>query len=1139
MLDLTDNFLAEKEKLKYSPVFLVELSSLGKFYATREPVFSGLWIAGEDLIAGSSILANSSLPNYETLLHRVDNGGVGQITYELDNEGFARTGNSAVQFLNQAFLNHELQDLLLENSSILIRLGFFGYNREDYTTIFRGIVDKHSATFEVLDLDLADDTLRQLAAVPPQVGTDFLPRAFQQGQAVPIILGEVSDFPVTQLIGASSTFLAFDITSASTYLHTTNPNAPYPPKGSLLLSSSVLTDTVTYTRVTRDTVDNVTYNRFDLDVHTVNNHDSGATVELTDFKNRYLLGFSAKHVRKIRAAGGIPTSAPEIRNRPLDPLGADPRKITVLEFNNVETDVTATLAGQSRGEDLFITAPNTLTFGDGGWDFEIPAGRFEEVLKGTINLTQPGNSDAHWDVDIPIGKVYHVSLTVENIDALFVAVTMGTPASPSVYFSFSEVVAGGEQTFELDFISLSATFRLGLIIGNADGGATEQTVYFGNFDLYDTTTENPAHQFQHVIETHMPNITPHVASFTEAEMLWRDAGDRLAGVIQQTEEQQAMLGRIAQQFRAKTFLNEQGEQKLIVFDQSRIPVYDVTTRHIHKGSMTVTKSPLSEIYTSYYVYYGRSPDASNANDLGGRAAFNGVVLCTPNETNHSTEAGLALLALAAKTKYRIDRTLEVFADLIFDAHTAENLLSFLVKNGTHQRTTCTFTSYLNALPIEIGDFVRLSHPLLPASSQFGHFEILGKSLEPNGCFTHFVAQEINPFLYGGYAEHWEPPRRGFPARIWLEHWETPGPFTIGQKFDEHWENFLIDANDGFERWHAARITHNVKTLGQFYAAHYDYQTHIVYDFNGDTRGLILPGHLIRALIAETLGHTFTPPPPVGGDFSLAGAFPPLRTGVTVREEEAGGTGSAPNLGNDIAVVSAIILNSGNGTVSTTSVEYDGAVSFQNINVETVDLIAAPFTLDCFSLKRILLKGPNSNVDNRENFTIRMLVRNPILHTGYGANLSVPTAFSFGPILRASSGNNIIATVYMNGSTGKVEFANGTGSNLSTLSVTTVGDSFISLLDWHQIVISWNALTLEASITLDNKPRVTTTWPVPVYGVSNNIELGRFCPFDFPAITGHWFFGQIGEFTQWTRVLTDAEIEYMYVVGVGNTWPYGG
>lgn len=1118
MLTLTGNFSFEKEQLKYSPVYLVEFSSLDKFYATREPGFSGLWIAGQDLVAGS-VLAGATLPEYETVLHRVADSGVGQMSYVLDSEGFARTGSGSVVFLNQDFLSHELSELLMENTGVLIRLGFYGYNREDYITVFRGIVDTHQATYEAFDLNLIDDTLRQLIPVPPQIGNDIFPRSFSKGAALPIIIGEAKNVPTVQLIGAASSFLGFDITTGSTYILTTNLDAPYPATGSLDIISVGATSTVVYDSVETESVGNKTYNRFNLTTLAGTNHAAGAVVELVDFDYTYLLSFTGENVRRIRSAGGYTLSQPTLHNIPIEPDGSDDRKATIISFPSAEATVTADVSGSSRGENLFATTQNTPVFGDGGWQFTVPGGRFERVLEGTVNALQVTPSDAYWQVSTIVGHTYSLSVVIdENGVAPYLAVTVGTIASPAEYLSYSEFTGQGEQEIEVSFVAKTTVTRLGMIVGNP-GAGLPISAYFSNFDMFDTATENPEVGIRHIVETHMPNIAPHEASFAEANSMWGNSLDRCSGIIQQTEEQQALLGRIAQQFRAKTFLNEQGHQKLVVFDQSRLPTYDFTTNNIHKGSMTVSKSDINEVFTSVAIYYNRRPTVNSGADLGGRDAFAGLAFCDPTKTNHSTEQGLSILLAETKRRYKINRHLEIFADLIFDTRTAENLLSYVTRRGAYQRTVCEFTSYLGGIEVEIGDFVRISHPLLPAASQFGKFEITAKTLEPNGCFTKFVGEEINPFRFGGYTEHWEPNQIGFANRIYTEHWEPPTVILGPHVFDEHWENFIPGANDGFERWSGNRYTHNVKTLIQFRDVQY-YGGPAAISF-GHAEGFGFTNSVSGHTEAELPAYFLT---------TNTDSENIMRTGASVRESEAGGLGNIVTRGEDSLQVFSIV---------TVSDVLASGLGPWPVNTETVgDMTLITETELPTRVTGAVLNGPGANIDFNSNFTIRVVCVPVSLRTGYGANTDLPTATAIGPILAIRTATQNIATIWIDASH-KYVFSNGGGVGTGFSStppnnrVTSV-NSFIENTAQH-IFARWDSVAKTMSITVDNDAAVTATIATPVYGIGTQWDIGRLTNgFTAKSLAGWWFSGSIGEITQWTRLLTDDEITNLSVYSV---WPY--
>lgn len=769
-LDISAEFATLKDLEGYDVVFLVEFPGLNLFYATQEPGFTGPWLADNGLINTSRILCNADIPAYETLLKPLRNSGIGSLTTTLDPAGFARTGSGSVTFLNQGGLSSSLDNFNLNNALVRIRVGFNGSNLGDYQAIFLGVVDTYTATAETVDMVLIDDTQRLYAPVPAQTDAEFFPRSISN-KAIPIILGDVANISAIPLYGPVSGTLAFPANTFSTYILLSNPIAKFPPTGTVEIVNFNGTNiqNIPYSAVSIFPSQNNLYTRLDLVGNLSYTFTVGSAVALNVAKPyEYLLGFLGREPRNTQIAGVYSILDPIVA--PADPSGFDARQ--VIKFTSateVSTSLVTTVSGAARGPNL-ITPVWTST--SGSLTVTNQANGLTKVDVGTL-VDQAIPSVAYQDIPVTPGAKYQLSFRFKNISGLFADILLGTVTTDSAYYSFNELNTTVAQIYSVVVQPVESPLRLSVVVTNFSPPHAATHVELHDTDLYDISTENPAVQLRHLVETHMGGIVLHEGSLAESANIWAGAGDRLAGIIQQTEEDQSLLGRILQQFRSTTFLNETGQQKIVTFDPSRIPAYAVTTNHVHRGSMKLGRTALSGVYTSFYVYYGRSPSVQATGDLGGRLAFTGVSFCTPTETNHSTEPGLPLLCDGTREKFRLERTLEIFADMIPDPITAENLLSYIVRRFTHQRYTASFTSYLNMAHVETADFITIRHPLFPSSLQGSRFEVLEKVVEPNGVFTHWSCQEINPFAFGGYKEKWEPPVLVSTRSIIFDHWNLP------------------------------------------------------------------------------------------------------------------------------------------------------------------------------------------------------------------------------------------------------------------------------------------------------------------------------------------------------------------------------
>jgi hypothetical protein len=788
-LVITNDFEAEKELPGHSPVFLVELNGLARFYGTREPGFTGKWLSGDGVIATvdptNAILCNDDQPTYETIIHKITNQGIGTVTFELDEQGFARTGDSSVSLINAGGLNLELEDQILENAVCRILLGFNGLPRRDYIVIFKGAISHSSVNFERLNLRLADDTMRNITPVPAQIGNDFRPRAFDQGKAFPILLGDVEDVPMIQLVGDAATTLGQQLLASHDELIYFNPTTRFPREGTVRVQDSTANYTVTYDGLTTTVINSQVYGVL-LNISTPGaTAEVGATVTLETPEREYLLGFAGHNIRRVRTnTGGVPDSAHTFAgNEPIDFDGGDPRKISMVKFPTAAPDsesLQASIAGAARGLNLVVNGNFTTnvttgwTVGNGAFDWHLPASTFDRVGRVRTLVSQTLQTDVRQDITVRTDVRHRLTFTARNVDLAFMALQVGTTTDATKYYEFSELTQTSENLFDLIFQPDEATLRITLIGDNGGSSGSEKTGYFDQIDLYEVTSENPAVQIKHLIDTHMKNIDVDEVSFDEAKTIWDNSRDRCAGIIQQTEEQQALLGRLAQQFRARTWFDEDGKQKIRVFDANRQVDRFMTKADVLKGSMTVERTPIEDVYTHYYVYYGRIPEQPVAEKaLGGRQTFSGVAVATPQETSHPN-VELKLLCESALNTFRQEKTLEVFADMVPDAQTACNLLDYLVRRGTHQRIKIKFTTWLRAVDLEVTDFIDLSHPLINGSKVF---EITKKDITPNGCEVRIEAEEIQNLLFGAFEETWEPLRLRVKERIHKEGWEPAPPPT--------------------------------------------------------------------------------------------------------------------------------------------------------------------------------------------------------------------------------------------------------------------------------------------------------------------------------------------------------------------------
>jgi hypothetical protein len=472
------------------------------------------------------------------------------------------------------------------------------------------------------------------------------------------------------------------------------------------------------------------------------------------------------------------------------------------------------MSGQNRGDNLIVRGDGdqALLTPDwvvvtGVWASQFtPAGESEPVIHGQVAAFQATPSTMRQDVTTVVGNRYRLTFSA-RLDSTnpppFQQVFVGTTTSPAAIHNFGNLSFTIEQGYDLVFTAIDTTTRITLQVDDTGVAAVPFDAYFDHFQMYELETENPATSVQHLIERHIPEIDVDPVSFAVAESQYNTFGDRLSGLIGDTQEAQNTLGRIAEQFRAKTWLTEDGLQKWKVFDNAETPIAQFNASSIDKGTMSVTQEPVDSIFTHYYVYFNRRHDLASGS-LGGREAYQGVLYATPEDTNHPDEPVLQELCKNAADTFRVKRVKEIYCDVIPDAATAARLLSLKVRLFTHRRVLVSFTTYLNGVHVEVADFIKVDHPLIPNFANGANFEVLEKEVHPNGCLTSLVAAEVRQSVFGQFIEEWEPVQLLVPAQIHVEDWEPPPPPQVVESgqypFIENWDASVVWRSDLFDAW---------------------------------------------------------------------------------------------------------------------------------------------------------------------------------------------------------------------------------------------------------------------------------------------------------------------------------------------------
>lgn len=130
-----------------------------------------------------------------------------------------------------------------------------------------------------------------------------------------------------------------------------------------------------------------------------------------------------------------------------------------------------------------------------------------------------------------------------------------------------------------------------------------------------------------------------------------------------------------------------------------------------KSSLKITKTPLDKVFNEYFIHYKKNYATGE---------FEGLkFIKSPNaSTYNSSYTNLSSDAYTYWTKchnsytyYQTINRLDLEADWIRDGSTAEALLKALVDWLAERKRIIQFTTWLNAVDVELGDIVDLTHTL--------------------------------------------------------------------------------------------------------------------------------------------------------------------------------------------------------------------------------------------------------------------------------------------------------------------------------------------------------------------------------------------------------------------------------------------
>jgi hypothetical protein len=363
------------------------------------------------------------------------------------------------------------------------------------------------------------------------------------------------------------------------------------------------------------------------------------------------------------------------------------------------------------------------------------------------------------------------------------AYQLGTPADPDAYAATLLPRSYSWSRATHVFQASDTTTRLTL---RSKWTQIATPSHVDNVRLLDAG-RNPADAIAYVIDTYLPLMVRHTASFDDAYARLR--GWQFGAYLPDPGESKALLERMADQCKSDLITTAEGETHLVTFDEQRPTVATFTVGNIFEDTFSAHRETLDNLYTEVYVYFGLRSGASRTSP----ESYQGVTYATPDATTHPDEP-LDLLCSAAQRIFRRTRRLDVFADMIRDLDTANRLLSHKVITHTTRHDEVALATSLAAAPVQVADMVAVSHPWLH-SGQPQFCQVRERSVR--GIEVSFGLRTVRQ---AGFYEPWEPPAMGTPVVAHHETW-APTSTDFAFTFAEHWEPVTYTASEEhYETW---------------------------------------------------------------------------------------------------------------------------------------------------------------------------------------------------------------------------------------------------------------------------------------------------------------------------------------------------
>lgn len=341
---------------QYAPIWLVEILGINTCYTTRAVTFSRERQLGDGGLLGNGMALGDYLPTYGRDL--AGRSGLSSPTVELtDDYSRPQVSGATVQLLNQEGLLRDLQESLLDNAAIRIRLGFVGLGYDDFIDVWRGVIDSLEDTQDTVVLSCVDGSFLAYPSLSQPLSPQYFPATPQanKSRAIPLLLGLNRDVETIQVSGAARGLLAVSITSTSTSILLKEFGAPFPASGSISIGTEVSITYANRALLTHPTTGVTTLQLNGLvRSGTPASHAVDEAVVLVSPNYDYLIGYAVSDIQAVRGNGTLisPGSYTVLTQQ----AGSD---VTVLRFTSAPSEpVTVDVNAGS------VDDSNLLTNGD-------------------------------------------------------------------------------------------------------------------------------------------------------------------------------------------------------------------------------------------------------------------------------------------------------------------------------------------------------------------------------------------------------------------------------------------------------------------------------------------------------------------------------------------------------------------------------------------------------------------------------------------------------------------------------------------------------------------------------------------------------------------------------------------------------